>query len=127
MNLDLAIQNTLKRSPMENAMHGVVSNLGQNYELFSIPNTVKRAEDMMGQKIVLAHSNPLAKPVATAQPIPWIDKVHHADTMVPAPINMSSADVLRNNSQLKFGNPIGNQSIAPVNTQGINLLQRRKF
>ncbi len=41
MNLDLAIQNTLKRSPMENAMYGVVSNLGQSFELHAIHNTVR--------------------------------------------------------------------------------------
>ena len=35
MNLDLAIQNTLKRSPMESAMHGVLSNFGAQYELKS--------------------------------------------------------------------------------------------
>jgi len=35
MNLDLAIQNTLKRSPMDSAMHGVLSNFGGQYELKS--------------------------------------------------------------------------------------------
>ena len=31
MNLDLAISNTLKRSPMDSAMHGVASNLGDGH------------------------------------------------------------------------------------------------
>ena len=30
MNLDLAIQNVLKRSEMEGAMHGVMSNFGSH-------------------------------------------------------------------------------------------------
>ena len=30
MNLDIAIQNTLKRSEMENAMHGVMDNYGED-------------------------------------------------------------------------------------------------
>jgi len=33
MNLDLAIQNTLRRSPMEGAMHGVMSDFGSTYQL----------------------------------------------------------------------------------------------
>ena len=127
MDIDLAISNTLKRSPMENAMHGVVSNLGQSYELHAIPQTVKRAEDILGHKVGVAHSNPLAKPVATAQPIAWIDGVHHVDTMVPAPITMSKSDVLGNTPQYPFGRAIGNNSVAPVLNRNINLAARRKF
>ncbi len=127
MDIDLAIQNTLRRSPMENAMHGVVSNLGQSYELHAIPQTVRKAEEILGHKVGVAHSNPLAKPVATAQPIAWIDNVHHADTMVPAPITMSKSDILGNTPKYPFGRAIGNNSIAPIVNGNINLAARRKF
>ena len=127
MDIDLAIGNTLKRSPMENAMYGVVSDLGQSYELHAIPQTVKRAEEILGHKVGVATANPLAKPVATAQPIAWIDGVHHADTMVPAPITMSRSDVLGNTPNYPYGRAIGNNGIAPVVKNNINLATRRKF
>ena len=129
MNLDLAIQNTIKRSPMENAMHGVISNLGQSFELHAIHNTVRSAEQIMGQKVGVAHTNPLAKPTATNQKVAWIDGVHHADTMVPAPITMSSNDILRNSPKsYPFEAPIGTNAIPQVKGLGkINLSQRRKF
>lgn len=127
MDIDLAIRNTLKRSPMENAMHGVVSNLGQSFELHAIPQTVKRAEEILGHKVGVAHSNPLARPVATKQPIAWIDGVHHADTMVPAPITMSKSDIMGNSPKYPFGRAIGNNGVAPVLNNNINLAARRKF
>ena len=96
MNLDLAIRNTLKMGAMENAMNSVVSTYGQNYELHAIPYDVKRAEQIMGSKVGMAQSNPLARANSSSQPIPWIDGVHHADTTVPAPIVMASNDVMRN-------------------------------
>ncbi len=42
MNLDLAIQNSLKGGVMKNAMHSVVSNYGRTYELHAL--TAKQAE-----------------------------------------------------------------------------------
>jgi hypothetical protein len=42
MNLDLAIQNSLKGGIMKNAMHSVVSNYGRTFELHSV--TTKNAE-----------------------------------------------------------------------------------
>ena len=46
MNLDLAIQNTLKRSPMDGAMHGVLSNFGAQYELRSYTENAELADQM---------------------------------------------------------------------------------
>jgi len=51
MNLDLAIQNTLKRSPMEGAMHGVLSNFGAQYELRSYTENAGLADQLFGDRV----------------------------------------------------------------------------
>jgi len=127
MNLDLAITNTLKMGAMENAMHGVMSTYGQTYELHAIPYDIKKAEQILGSKVGVASNNPLARANSTSQPIPWIDGVHHADTTVPAPLVMSSNDVMRNSSSTLVETPLGNQPTPQVITKGVNLAQRRKF
>lgn len=48
MNLDMVISRELKRSPMENALHGVVENLGGQYQLKALPSTVAQVEDLFG-------------------------------------------------------------------------------
>lgn len=53
MNLDLAIQNTLKRSPMEGAMHGVLSNFGAQYELRSYTENAGLAEQLFGDSVAV--------------------------------------------------------------------------
>ena len=53
MNLDLAIQNTLKRSPMEGAMHGVLSNFGAQYELRSYTENAGLADQLFGDKVAV--------------------------------------------------------------------------
>jgi len=53
MNLDLAIQNTLKRSPMEGAMHGVLSNFGAQYELKSYTENAGLAQQLFGDSIAV--------------------------------------------------------------------------
>ena len=63
MNLDIAIQNTLKRSEMENAMHGVVDNYGGRYQLTSYSSTAKGAEAIFGKKMGTMSSNNL-RPVS---------------------------------------------------------------
>ena len=62
MNLDIAIQNTLKRSEMENAMHGVVDNYGGRYQLTSYSSTAKGAEAIFGKKMGTMSSNNLRRP-----------------------------------------------------------------
>lgn len=53
MNLDLAIQNTLKRSPMEGAMHGVLSNFGAQYELRSYTENAELADQLFGDQVAI--------------------------------------------------------------------------
>lgn len=66
MNLDLAIQNTLKRSPMDSAMHGVLSNFGGQYELKSYTENGNLQERLFGDSIGVTApvgEENLAKPV----------------------------------------------------------------
>jgi hypothetical protein len=58
MNLDLAISNTLKRSPMENAMHGVCSNFGASYQLNAYTESANAAESITGRPIAVLGNNP---------------------------------------------------------------------
>ncbi len=108
-------------------MHGVMTTYGQTYELHAIPYDNKKAEQILGSTVGVANNNPLARANSTSQPIPWIDGVHHAATTIPAPIVMSSNDVMRNSSPTLVETPLGNQPIPQVITKGVNLAQRRKF
>jgi len=65
MNLDLAIQNTLKRSEMENAMHGVMDNYGAQFQLTSFTSTAKGAEAIFGAPVAVMAANPLSRPTTT--------------------------------------------------------------
>ena len=48
MELDGAIQNALKRNPMESAMYGVGQTLGRQYELRALPRDISSTEDLLG-------------------------------------------------------------------------------
>jgi len=65
MNLDLAIQNVLKRSEMEGAMHGVMSNFGNTYQLTSYTESAKAAESILGVPVAHMSPNELSRPVIT--------------------------------------------------------------
>lgn len=62
MNLDLAITNTLKRNPMENAMHGVMSNFGAQYELNAYPTVAKQAEDFIPVTVGVGSPSSMVRP-----------------------------------------------------------------
>jgi len=61
MDLDLAIQNTLKRSHMENAMHGVMSDFGGTYQLNSYTESANAAESILGTPVAVMGTNPMAR------------------------------------------------------------------
>ena len=61
MNLDLAIQNTLKRSPMDTAMHGVASNLGDgHYRLNAFYESEEEAKAILGEPLASYIPNPVS-------------------------------------------------------------------
>tara|TARA_B100000902_G_scaffold84593_1_gene89091 strand:- start:4529 stop:5257 length:729 start_codon:yes stop_codon:yes gene_type:complete len=61
MNLDLAIQNTLKRSPMDSAMHGVASNLGDgHYRLNAFYESEEEAKAILGEPLASYVPNPIS-------------------------------------------------------------------
>ena len=62
MNLDLAIQNVMKRSEMEGAMHGVMSNFGASYELMAYTDSAKAAENILGVTVAHMSPNQLSRP-----------------------------------------------------------------
>jgi hypothetical protein len=57
MNLDLAIQNALRRTPMQGAMHSVASNYGQQFELHAIHQDMKVGQQILGHKVANASNN----------------------------------------------------------------------
>jgi hypothetical protein len=63
MNLDLAIQNTLKRNPMESAMHGVMSNFGGSYQLTAYTESAKAADAILGVPVARMTPNIMSRPV----------------------------------------------------------------
>jgi len=65
MNLDLAIQNTLKRNPMENALHGVMDDYGAQFQLTSFTSTAKGAEAIFGAPVAVMAPNILSRPTTT--------------------------------------------------------------
>lgn len=70
MNLDLAIQNTLRRSPMDSAMHGVLSDFGGQYELKSFTENGSLQQRLFGDSVGISApigSENLAKPVLHAE------------------------------------------------------------
>ena len=61
MNLDLAISNTLKRSPMDSAMHGVASNLGDgHYRLNAFYESEEEAKAILGEPLASYVPNPVS-------------------------------------------------------------------
>ena len=80
MNIDLAISQAMKRGPMESAMHSVVSNYGQSFELHATPQTIKRAEEMFGKSVGFAAPNPMARAA-----VPWASGVSFVTTSTPTP------------------------------------------
>ncbi len=74
MDLDLAIQNTLKRSPMEGAMHGVLSDFGGTYQLNAYTESANAAESILGTPVAIMAPNPSARPGESYSNIPLVTK-----------------------------------------------------
>ena len=66
MNLDLHIQNVLKRSEMENAMHGVMDSYGGQYQLTAFSESAKLAEQVWGVPVGVTSPNSLSRPSTSA-------------------------------------------------------------
>jgi len=57
MNLDLAILNALKRTPVQEVSHSVVSNYGQQYEIHAVHSDLSKGHAMTGTKVAEASTN----------------------------------------------------------------------
>ena len=83
MNLDLAISNTLKRSPMDSAMHGVASNLGDgHYRLNAFYESEEEAKAILGEPLAFYVPNPVSAyvrpptgPPATPNPASFTEEL----------------------------------------------------
>lgn len=61
MDLDLALQNVVKRSPMDSAMHGVASNLGDgHYRLNAFYESEEEAKAILGEPLASYIPNPVS-------------------------------------------------------------------
>ena len=61
MDLDLALQNVVKRSPMDSAMHGVASNLGDgHYRLNAFYESEDEAKAILGEPLASYIPNPVS-------------------------------------------------------------------
>ena len=69
MDLDLHIQNVLKRSEMENAMHGVMDSYGGQYQLTAYSESAKLAEQVWGVPVGVTSPNVLSRPTTSATKI----------------------------------------------------------
>ena len=95
MNLDIAIQNTMKRGPMENAMHGVMDNHGGRYQLTSYNSSAKGAEAIFGRPMGSMTNNPLSRPTTTR-------RVSEAESMGPLSANVGAGYEVEFNPDLEF-------------------------
>lgn len=109
MNLDLAITNAIRRGPMESAMYSVVSNYGQSYELHAIPQTIKRAEEMFGQKIAVATHASFDR-VST---IPWAAEISFATNNIPSTTPFNAMGAWDSQRVTPFDSPSINAQVIP--------------
>jgi len=83
MDLDLALQNVVKRSPMDSAMHGVASNLGDgHYRLNAFYESEEEAKAILGEPLasyipnpVSAYVRPPTAPPATPNPASFSEEL----------------------------------------------------
>ena len=131
MNLDLAIQNSLKGGVMKNAMHSVVSNYGRTYELHSV--TKKNAEMAFPTSQT---SSLLSRPVANITPLSYSSE--NVDRMGPS----GHSKISNGMNILSSGSPktgfdaelinnashVGNSAWtpAPINNSSFDVLGNRK-
>ena len=83
MDLDLALQNVVKRSPMDSAMHGVASNLGDgHYRLNAFYESEEEAKAILGEPLAFYVPNPVSAyvrpptgPPATPNPASFTEEL----------------------------------------------------
>ena len=79
MNLDAAIRNALNKGLMSNAMYSLSSEYGRSHELHAVHRDVKKAEQMMGTKVIKIPSPSSEK----GKSIPWAGNVSFISSHTP--------------------------------------------
>jgi hypothetical protein len=104
MNLDTAIQNSLKKSAMDDAMQGVMAAWGPNFQVLAAPTHATSAQDAVAKPVGVMNNSPLSRPVATPE-----------------------ASSIKNNLPSPLSAPKGMESVKQMSAEGINPLFRRAF
>ena len=126
MNLDLAILNALKRTPMQGAMNSVVSNYGQQYEIHAVHQDMRTGQQLTGTKVADASGNGVIQAaVVEGQTLglsanefgrTWTPTV---ETMIPVSAPLTKEGPLGHFTSL----PFGNNSAAPTLIQKAQLTE----
>jgi len=111
MNLDLAIQNALRRTPMQGAMHSVVSNYGQQFEIHAVHQDMKVGQQMLGQKVGHATNNGVINAAVKESHKLGLDANEFSrvwtpttETMIPVSAPMSKEGPIGHFTSLPMGN-----------------------
>ena len=106
MNLDEAIQSSLKLNAMDSAMQSVVATLGPQYDVLATPNNPTTASQTIGTPIALMNHSPHPSAVATKE----------ARSVRPPVVNKNP-----------FHAPKGMERVKQLGAEGINPMFRRTF
>jgi len=124
MNLDLAILNALKRTPMQGAMHSVVSNYGQQYEIHAVHQDMRVGREMVGQKIANSSNNGVISSAVRESHKLGLDANEFSrvwtpttETMIPVSAPLSKEGPIGHFTSLPMGNntpPLTSQQTATL-------------
>jgi len=124
MNLDLAILNALKRTPMQGAMHSVVSNYGQQYEIHAVHQDMRVGREMVGQKVAHSSNNGVISSAVKESHKLGLDANEFSrvwtpttETMIPVSAPLSKEGPIGHFTSLPMGNntpPLTSQQTATL-------------
>mgnify|MGYP001333335530 CR=1 FL=1 len=67
MNLDDAIQSSLKKNAMESAMQGVMANMGPKFEILATPKNAETVQQTVGKQVAVMDNSSLPRAVSTKE------------------------------------------------------------
>ena len=111
MNLDLSILNALKRTPMQEVSHSLVSNYGRQFEIHAVHSDLQKGGQLTGTKVATASENgTIQAAVVESQKLGmsanefgrvWTPTV---ETMIPVSNPMTKEGPIGHFTQLPLGN-----------------------
>ena len=67
MNLDNAIQSSLKKNAMESAMQGVMANMGPKFEILATPKNAETVQQTVGKQVAVMDNSSLPRAVSSKE------------------------------------------------------------